>query len=320
VRRSTLFKLLRVVVGVGLIVFLVTRQNLSEIAEHFRRVEPGPIALAAVMFFVMIAVNSVRWRVLLDAKRIRVNQLRLLYYYLVGNFFSAALPTSVGGDFVRVVSVGGLTGRRAEVFGSVVVDRLLGFAVLLPLGLFAMPFVGSRLTSWGTVIKVWVVATVVFAGAYVMLLRPVARRASIVIGPLLDLLGRFRARERLERAYGAIVSYTCCRGAIYLGIVLSVVSKLFWIYGCLLIARAFGLDIGFMPLLLIVPIVEIARMIPISISGLGVREAAFVFMLSQFGIDEGFGLAYSVVVYAVFTALALLGGLLYGVAQIVRRS
>jgi uncharacterized membrane protein YbhN (UPF0104 family) len=75
-----------------------------------------------------------------------------------------------------------------------------------------------------------------------------------------------------------------------------------------------------MPLLLIVPIVEIARMIPVSLSGLGVREAAFVFMLAQFGVDEGLGLAYALVVYAVFTALALVGGLLYGAAQLVRKS
>ena len=104
-----------------------------------------------------------------------------------------------------------------------------------------------------------------------------------------------------------------------MGMILSILSRLLWIYGCFLVARAFSLDIGFMPLLLIVPIVEIARMIPVSLSGLGVREAAFVFMLSQFGVDEGLGLAYALVVYAVFTALALVGGLLYGGAQLASK-
>jgi uncharacterized protein (TIRG00374 family) len=319
VKRSTAFKVFRLLVGIGLIGFLVTRQDLDEVVDHFRRVHIFPIVLAGIMDFCMVAVNSVRWKVLLAAKGIGVSQLRLLYYYLVGNFFSAALPTSVGGDFVRVVGIGGETDRRADVFGSVVVDRLLGFAVLLPLGLLAMPFVGNRLTTWDTVLKVWVVAALVFACAYMVLLRPVARRLSILLGPLLDLLERFKARNRLEKAYGAIVSYNCCRGAVLQGLLLSVLSKLFWIFGCYLIARAFSIDIGIMPLLLIVPIVELARMIPISISGLGVREAAFVFMLGQFGIDEGLGLAYSVVVYVVFTALALVGGLLYGGAQVVRK-
>jgi len=320
VTRSMILKIVRLAVGVGLIVFLVTRQDLSEIAGYFKRVRVLPIVLAGIIDFAMVVVNSLRWRVLLVAKGIRVGQARLLYYYLVGNFFSAALPTSVGGDFVRVVGIGGETGRRADVFGSVVVDRLLGFAVLLPLGLLSMPFVGSDLMKWGEVIRVWVVAASVFVCAYVMLLRPVAGRLLVMLGPLLGLLERFKAQARLERAYRAIVSYDRCGGAVFQGLVLSVLSRLMWIYGCYLVARAFSLDIGFMPLLLIVPIVELARMIPVSVSGLGVREAAFVFMLGQFGVDKGLGLAYALVVYAVFTALALVGGLLYGAAQLVRKS
>lgn len=319
-KRSTIFKITRLVVGVGLIAFLVTRQDLGEIAGHFKRVHILPIVLAGIVDFVMVALNSIRWRVLLAAKGIKVGQAKLLYYYLVGNFFSAALPTSVGGDFVRVVGIGGETGRRADVFGSVVVDRLLGFAALLPLGLLSMPFVGNDLTKWDEVIRLWVVAALLFVCAYLMMLRPVAGRLFAMLGPLLNLLERFKARDRLERAYQAIVSYDRCRGAVFQGMLLSVLSRLLWIYGCFLIARAFSLNIGFMPLLLIVPIVEIARMIPVSLSGLGVREAAFVFMLSQFGVDEGLGLAYALVVYAVFTALALVGGLLYGAAQLVRKS
>jgi uncharacterized protein (TIRG00374 family) len=320
VKRPTIFKIARLVIGIGLIVFLVTRQDLGEIGGHFKRAHIVPIVMAGVLDFVMVVINSIRWRVLLAAKGISVRQSRLLYYYLVGNFFSAALPTSVGGDFVRVVGIGGQTGRRAEVFGTVVVDRLLGFAALLPLGLLSMPFVGEDLKRWDEVVRLWVVAALLFVFAYLMMLKPVATRLLAVLGPLLNLFERFKARDRMERAYEAVVSYHRCPKAVFQGMVLSILSRLLWIYGCFLVARAFSLDIGFMPLLLIVPIVEIARMIPVSLSGLGVREAAFVFMLSQFGVDEGLGLAYALVVYAVFTALALVGGLLYGAAQVMRKT
>jgi hypothetical protein len=306
-RRSTILKAVRLAVGIGLIVFLVTRQDLGKIAEYFRQARILPIVLAGVLDFVMVALNS-------------LSRARLLYYYLVGNFFSAALPTSIGGDFIRVVGIGGETGRRAEVFGSVVVDRLLGFAVLLPLGLVAMPFVGSELQTWDVIARVWVVAGLLFLCAYVMLLKPVARRLIVLLRPLLARLERFRAKDRLERAYEAIVSYNCCRGAVIQGILISAASRLLWISGCFLVAEAFSLDIGFMPLLLVVPIVEVVRMIPISVAGLGVREAAFVFMLGQFGVDEGLAFACGLVIYAVFTVLALVGGILYGAAQLGHKS
>jgi hypothetical protein len=318
--RSTALKLIRLVVSVGLIAFLITKLDLGETADHLRHAALVPIVLAAIIDFGMIAVNSLRWRVLLAAKGVRVKQADLLYYYLVGNFFSAFLPTSVGGDVVRVVGLGGGSERRADVLASVVVERLLGFFVLLPLGLAALPFVGRDLLEWNLVVTVWIVAGIVFVGAYVILLRPVARRLSRVLSPILRLLQRFKARERLEKAYEAVVSYRNCRGALYHGLALSLVSRLLWISGCLLIARAFSLEIDFPTLLLIVPIVELARMIPISISGLGVREATFVAMLRQFGVEDSLGFAYSVVVYAVFALFALVGGVLYGTGQFANKS
>jgi uncharacterized membrane protein YbhN (UPF0104 family) len=214
----------------------------------------------------------------------------------------------------------GETDRRADAFASVVVERLLGFFVLLPMGLLALPFAGEGITEWKLVGTVWIFAGLIFVGAYVVLLRPVARGLSRLLGPLLDLLARFKARERLESAYEAVVSYNCCCGAVFKGLGLSVLSKLCWVLGCFLIAKAFSLDVGFFALLLIVPIVELARLIPISVSGLGVREATFVALLGQFGVENSLAFAYSVAVYVVFTLFALIGGLLYGTRQFAKRT
>jgi uncharacterized protein (TIRG00374 family) len=313
-------KIYRLLVSVGLIVFLIHRLDLGEVANHLRFIAVVPLILAALLDFAMIGANSLRWSLLLRAKGMHFSQTRLLYFYLVGNFFSAFLPTSVGGDFVRVVGLSTDTDRRADVLASVVVERLLGFFVLLPMGLLAIPLVGRQLVDWKLMLTVWLLAGAIFVAAFVVLQRPVARRLSRVLDPLLGLFGRFKARERMGSAYEAIVTYGSCRWAISAGLALSVVSRLLWIGGCFLIGRAFSLNLSFAALLLIVPLVELARMIPISISGLGVREAAFVAMLRQFGVEDSLGFAYAVVVYVVFMLLALVGGLLYGTRQFMTRS
>lgn len=314
--RSGTFKAVRLLVSVGLIAFLVYRLDLNEIGGHFRGLAVLPLCLAALADFGVIFVNSLRWRVLLAAKGIRASQARLLYYYLVGNFFSAFLPTAVGGDVVRVMGLSARTDRRAGVFASVLVERLLGFFVLLPIGLCAIPFVGRERVDWGVIAAVWAIAALIFLTAFIVMLRPVARQLSRVLDPLLSPFGRFRARERIERAYEAVVSYRCCRGALVQGLLISAVSRLLWITGCYMVARAFSIDLAFPTLLLVVPIVELARMIPISISGIGVREATFVALLSQFGVADSLGFAYSVVVYVVFMLFALVGGLLYAGRQL----
>lgn len=314
--RSGTFKLIRLLVSVGLIAYLIYRLDLEDVGGHLRGLAVLPLCLAALADFGVIAVNSLRWRVLLAARGIRSSRARLLYYYLVGNFFSAFLPTAVGGDVVRVVGLSAGTNRRADVLASVLVERLLGFFVLLPLGLCAIPFIGRGQVDWGVIVTVWAVAGLFFLAAFVLMLRPVARHLLRILNPLLRPFGRFRVLERIERAYEAVLSYRCCRAAVVQGFLMSAVSRLLWITGCYLIARAFSIDIGFPALLLVVPIVELARMIPISISGIGVREATFVALLGRFGVDGTLAFTYSVVVYLVFMLFALAGGLLYAVRQV----
>ncbi|MFH1312161.1 MAG: lysylphosphatidylglycerol synthase transmembrane domain-containing protein [Candidatus Eisenbacteria bacterium] len=318
--RSLVLKILRFAVSAGLIIYLVVRLDLDQILEHLSTVRASPLVLAAVMIFGMIFANSVRWKVVLRARGMDIPLARLVYYCLMGIFFSSFLPTSIGGDFARAIAVSGDTGRPADALASVIVERLMGFFVLLPVGLISIPFVAGQLTEWSLVLTVGFITVATFAGVYVMLQRPVARRLARLLDPLLGLLERFKARERLEKAYEAVVTYRDCRPAIYQGVAVSVLSRLSWICGCYFVGRAFSIELSFTSLLLIVPVVEFARLIPISISGIGVREAAFVAMLRQFGVEDSMGFAFSVVVYAIFFGFALIGGVLYGTRQFMSKS
>jgi uncharacterized protein (TIRG00374 family) len=313
--RSTWLKVARLVISAGLIAYLVIRLDFGQIVNHLRGVAPGPLLLGAAMIFGMTFTNSIRWKVILAAKGIRMPLGKLLYYYLMGIFFSSFLPTSVGGDVARVVAVARETDKRADAFASVVIERLQGFFILLPVGLVSIPFVAGRLTEWRLVLVVGIITVLVFAVAYILLLRPVARRLFGLLGPVLNLLERFRARERLEKAHEAIVTYSGSNQAIYGGLALSLLSKLSWILGCYFVGRAFSLNLAFTTLMLVVPVVELVRMVPISISGIGVREAAFVTMLRQFGIEDSLGFAFAVVVYVIFFGFGLVGGILYGTRQ-----
>jgi len=309
--RSVAFKILRAGVSAGIIIYLVVRLDISEIAAHLRSIKVLPLLLAAAADFLMIAANALRWKALLRAKGILLSLGKLTYLYLVGIFFSAFLPTSVGGDVMRIVGVGNLTGRRADAFASVVVERLLGFFVLIPICLIAIPFVAGEIENEKSILAVGFIGLLVFIAAFLLLLRPVARQISRALGPLFSLLGRFRLKERLERAYEAVVMYRDSKGVLLLGLVLSVASRLIWVLGCYLVAQAFSLEISFKALLVVVPIVELVRVIPISLSGIGVREAAFVAMLAQFGVDENLAFAYGLVVYIVFLGFSVLGGVMY---------
>ena len=309
--KATAYKLIRVAVSAAIIVYLIMKYDVAQIGQHLKDLRVVPLLLAAAADFAMICTNSLRWKVLLRAKGILLSLRALVYYYLVGIFFSAFLPTSVGGDFARIVGVAGSTGKRADAFASVVVERLMGFFVLIPICLISIPFVAGRLDDVRPLLLIGLGGLVIFAAAFAVLLRPVARGISRLIDPLLNLFPRFRLRERLEKAYEAIVSYRDSRGAVFQGFVLSVASRLLWVLGCYFVALAFSLDVSFATLLVVVPVVELARAIPISLSGIGVREAAFVALLGQFGVEGNLAFTYGLVVYFLFFLFSIIGGLLY---------
>jgi uncharacterized protein (TIRG00374 family) len=318
--KRNLLKIARLGISAGLIIYLVIKLDFHEIVGHLSTVRFLPLTAAVALEFGMVFANTIRWKVLLRARGIDMSLARLVYYYLMGLFFSSFLPTSIGGDVARVIAVSSETDRGADAFASVVVERLLGFFVLLPVGLASIPFVAGTLEDWKLILTVGIIATCGFAAVYIVLLRSVARRLSRLLTPLFSLLWRFRLRERLEKGYEAILSYRDSKGAVYGGLGISVASKVSWIFACYFVGKALELDIGFASLMLIVPVVELVRMLPISVSGIGVREAAFVAMLRQFGVEDSLGFAFAVVVYVIFFGFALVGGLLYGTRQFVSRS
>jgi uncharacterized protein (TIRG00374 family) len=70
---------------------------------------------------------------LLRSRRITVGFGNLLIYYLVGRFFSKVLPTTIGGDVMRMHLLGVHTGQRADAAASIFVDRFIGLGTLIML-------------------------------------------------------------------------------------------------------------------------------------------------------------------------------------------
>lgn len=318
-KAGTLFKVIRLAVSVGLIGFLIFKLDVTKIASHLGGVALAPLAAAAAMDLLMILAQAWRWSVLLRARGVVIGFARLVYYYLVSIFFSSFLPTSVGGDFARIVAVSTATDKRADAVASIVVERIMGFFVLIPLSLLALPFVAGELKEWKLVITAEAVGVILVLGFLVLLVRPVARTFSRMLGPIFTLLARFRVRDRMERVYDSIVIYRGNRRAILAGVALSVLSRLLWICACYFVGRAFALNLSLPALLLVTPIVELVRMVPVSISGIGLREAAFAAMLKQFGVEYSLGLSFGIVVYVIFFIFAVAGGVLYGARSLGRR-
>jgi uncharacterized membrane protein YbhN (UPF0104 family) len=260
------------------------------------------LGVAAVLTLVGIVLSALRWQKVLDALEIDTHLPRLMSHYLAGQFVSNVLPTTIGGDVLRVSRLSRETGESPGTFASVVLERLTGWLVLPVITIVGFA-VNPGLRGLGTATRV---ALALALGTLTLLVGVLLAASSTRIG------GRFAAREGWRRFVGAIhlgverlrshpaaAANVLAAGFAYqLALVLAAVAA----------AQALGLrPAGLTALLAFFPAVLIAQVLPISMSGLGVREGAFVLFLGPLGVAQEQAIALGLLLYLLNLGVSLLG-------------
>jgi uncharacterized membrane protein YbhN (UPF0104 family) len=118
--------LLQVTVSAGLLIWLLNRIGLREVARQLGGMHMGWFGLAVALFLLSVVVRAARWRTLLTPLGIRASLWDLTRLYLLGFFWNSFLPTGFGGDVAKVIALGRMSGQGAESTSSVIAERAVG--------------------------------------------------------------------------------------------------------------------------------------------------------------------------------------------------
>ena len=297
--------LLRIGLSLFTLALVLWTVGWRDVLAVLRAAEWRLLGLAWLLFLVGIVIRTYRWRALLHGLGLRPPLLQLLRLYLVGGFFNAFLPTGFGGDVVRVLELtqDAAADDLAAAVGTVLVDRLTGILSLLALGLLVLPFTPA-LPSW----ILWTLALVcvggLLGGALLLEGRLLRRLTSRLPGSL-ALVGE----GKLAQVYAAITG--CGPHAIGEALALSTLFNLFNIAIYWLCALAVGIPIGLGFYFVATPLLSLTLLVPISVAGLGVRDAVALALYTAAGIPAELSAGMSLSVYAVTAAAGLIGGALY---------
>lgn len=297
--------LIRLVVSVGFLAVLIWR--LPEVTVHDLVPELTTatfswIAFAVAIHIVAYVLQTLRWSQVSDTLGIRLRFRRMFSHLLAGEFVSNALPTSFGGDVVRVMRQGQDTGDYADAFAATALERLTGWLVL-PLISGVALLLRPEYLHLGTASTVAVIINVA---------------TLIGLVGILWLAGHPRGAGRLVGRSG----WTRYLGAVHLGViafrhrpgrVLSVLAAGigFQLLQCVsVLAAAKALQLPQLDLLAVMaffPPTAIAQNMPFALGGLGVREAAFVLFFGALGVSDSEAIALGLLVYFIFIAASLAG-------------
>jgi uncharacterized protein (TIRG00374 family) len=262
--------------------YLVWKIDLGRTLRVIGDANPWYLALALFLMIVTILPMAWRWQLLLRAKGVEDRLPWLTRAYFVAYAAGQILPTSVGGDAVRIYE----TARRHPGHGdtaaaTVLLERAIGGAATLILAAFGFVLavghydVGAYL--W--IEAFFVVATIVFA---VLLF---SRRARPLLKLGRPLLAFVRLDKLVARVYHAMHSYRDHVGVLATVLVVTLALQAIRVLAVWCSGKAVGIDLSPRPYYVMAPLLFLVMLVPFTINGFAVRESFFVSFLGNVGVS-----------------------------------
>jgi uncharacterized protein (TIRG00374 family) len=287
----------------GVLIWRVPSFDASQVVPELTLRTVLWLAFAALLTLAGLVLSALRWQKVLEALGLHTKLKRLLSHYLAGQFVSNVLPTTIGGDVLRVTRLSRDTGESPRSFASVVLERLTGWLVLPVISVVGF-VVNPPLQHLGTATRV----ALGLAFATLIALVGVLYAASDQrIG------GRFASRDGWRRFAGAVHlgldQLRRDKAAAVNVLLVGFAYQLVLVLAAVAAAQALGLGktAGLTALLAFFPAVAIAQVLPIGISGLGVREGAFILFLGPLGVADEEAIALGLLLYLLNLGVSLLG-------------
>jgi uncharacterized protein (TIRG00374 family) len=301
--RDRIVNLLKIGVSLGLLVLLVWKIGWRETWDTLRQADVRYLMAAWGLYLFSMVLRAYRWQVLLRIQKMEASLSRLTSLYFIGTFFNSVLPTGFGGDVVRMYELSKQSDQSTESVSTVLVDRLCGFVILFVMASLALPFSYRLIPP---------LVSAVIVGITVLTLLGVWMALSDGVWGWLSrvpLVKRLIGMAKVQQFRFSLAAYRtrAISGALVASLAFNVLLMLF----NYLIALALGIRISPWYFVIFVPIISFLLTLPVSLSGIGVREGGYVLLFGQAGVPSSLAFALSLCVYATAVATGLIGGLLY---------
>jgi len=290
----------RVVASGAMLALLLPRIHLASLFPSRQLSTLGWLAGGLAVYTLAVFLSTVRWAQVLHALEIPSDLPPLISHTLAGMFVSNFLPSTVGGDVLRVTRLSAANGERPTSVASVVVERLTGFLVLPFIALAAL-LGNPTLLDLGQASRLSVTVALATLAALVVI---VVLVSSPRVGE------RFAGRSWLGFVAAVHLGLARLRrdpGAAVGVLVSAFAYQLAMVAGAWMAGHAMGIQVGWSAMMAFIPIVAIAQVLPISVSGLGLREGALVLLLVPLGVSSGQAVAFGLLLYGMNMVVSLLG-------------
>ncbi|MCK4321146.1 flippase-like domain-containing protein [candidate division WOR-3 bacterium] len=294
---------LKLLITIALFYYLFQQVPIEEVFKIVKSMEIKNFCFSIILFFIYYGFFSLRWKFLLRSQDIKLGFTFSYLYMLIAFFFNNFLPSGLGMDVIRSGYAGGRKDFE-KAFGASLMERILGMVGMMCIGIFA---IFSLRIEFIRLAILYLLLIVLIGGVYSLL---VSLKLEWLKKKLLSI--KFlNIGESIRVFYHAFKVYSKKWRVIVIGIGYSLLVQMMIICINFFLAMSLSIDISFISLIAYIPLITIISLIPITINGLGMRESAYVFLFSSYGIARGEALSLSLVFFAASVIASVIGGIVF---------
>ena len=295
--------LLKLAISISLFVFLIQKFDGSELRKILLSADPVAFGFACLVFALITIIQTWRWHLIARVLKLQLRLRSAVRISFIGAFFNQILPSSVGGDAVRVYELCKCGLPLGKAFNSIAIDRIAALFAMVALVVGGVVALEGRIASMQMKLAITQIGVCAVTALALLLLLdklPMPRYLGM-LAPIKTLIKIAGDARIVFLSWDIILPVTVVSLLIHIA-----VGVVFWLLG-----RHIGLGVDMTMCVVLVPLALLFTIIPISISGWGVREGAIVVFFGFSGGDTIAALATSIQIGAAFAVAALPGALLW---------
>ncbi|MCX5712330.1 MAG: lysylphosphatidylglycerol synthase transmembrane domain-containing protein [Candidatus Omnitrophica bacterium] len=313
--KKMLSMLLRVGISILILYYLFRQVDKNMLIDVLHHSDKVLLFAAFVIFQLGNLFCALRWHMLLRAAKIHLALRRVLISFCGGLFFNLFLPSSIGGDLMRAIDLSRHTNRSREVVATVLLDRISGYVGLVLITLFAVIIGGKLIENTSVIVCVIIITVVLILGLLVLFNMKIYSKISAFLGS--GKTGKIK--EYIKDIHHEMHIFKQHKAVIVNNVIFSLLVQITGPLMFYLIAVSMGLKLKLIYFFVYIPIIGAVSMLPISIGGLGLRDAATIYFFGKAGVAKNLAFAMSLVNFSFILITGIIGGLIYYVFAVRNR-
>jgi uncharacterized membrane protein YbhN (UPF0104 family) len=286
IKKTDILKWIGTILTLALFLFLAQKQDWQTIGKSLKEVPLSTIIIVWVLFCLRIVINSFRWFVLLKIAEIKIPPIETVKIFFLGMFVSNFLPSTIGGDGIRFLTLLKYEDDKSIALSSIIIDRLVNVIAMILL----LPI--SAAILFGNLSLVVEGAKGLFSGFFLGW----RDKRSSYIESTKKWLGKFRfwIEKPKEFSLSFIITWS---------------AQILYFFGIWMIARGLGMEITYLQVTGISVLTYLITLIPISINGYGVREVAITSLYSLLGYSIEAAISLAIISRLLYLSTTLIGAI-----------